>query len=67
MRTLKMYCLSNFQVFNTVVLTIVTMMYISSCDLLYNKVIPFILHHHSPNHALNFETGKLFLTLIGGF
>ena len=36
LKTLKYYSLSNFQIYNTVLLTIVTMLYITSPDLFCN-------------------------------
>ena len=38
MRTFKTYSLLNFQIYNTVLLTIVTMLYITSPELIYLKL-----------------------------
>ena len=49
-RSFKVYSLSNFQACNTVLLTIVTMLYITSPGLTYNRnlylFIPFTLFSH---------------------
>ena len=47
-RTLKLYSYSNFQLYNTVLLTIVTMLYIRSLELshLITKFVPFDQHFH---------------------
>ena len=53
MTTFKIYSLSSFQVYNTLLLTIVTMLYVTTPGLIYlYKFVPFDhLHHILPSLA----------------
>ena len=62
MKTFKFYCLSNIQICTTVLLTIVTMLYIPMTCLFYNwKSIPLVsIIHFTYPHPLLLETTNLF-------
>ena len=71
MKSFKIYSFSNFQMYNTVLLSIVTMLYIKTLEhLFYNwEFVPFNTHHpfrlHS--HSLPLPITNLFSVFVSCF